>query len=120
VPARRVNLVAAPPTVRATATPPAPAVIRVSLSIAYDANGNRVVDPVEGVRGISARLVAVGSNAVIASGFTDNQGIVHLEALSGEHVRLVVPYFGKYWEMTRADQQFTLLIPPSNQPGLIP
>jgi len=65
----------------------------------------------------------VGSNQVVASGFTNTDGFVRLEALSDTPLRLVVPYFGKFWNLSGGrggEQRFSLLLPPGNQPGLIP
>jgi hypothetical protein len=118
-----VRLVSGPPTIQATATLAPPGLVAASLVIAYDENGNRSVEPAEGVQGISVRLVTVGTNQVIASGFTNAEGFVHLEALTDTPVRLVVPYFGKFWTLTSnrgGKQAFSLLLPPGNQPGLIP
>ncbi len=97
--------------------------VAASLVIAYDENGNNAVDPAEGVRGISVRLVKTGTNEVVASGFTNDEGFIRLETLSDAPVRLVVPYFGKFWDISSgggAEPRFTLILPPGNQPGLIP
>jgi hypothetical protein len=119
----QVQLVAGPPTLQPTATDVPPSLVTASLVIAYDENGNHAVDPAEGVQGISARFVTVGTNQVVASGFTNAEGFVHLEALSTVSLRLVVPYFGKVWDVSAgrgAEARFTLILPPGNQPGLIP
>jgi hypothetical protein len=119
----RVQRLAGPPTLQPTATDVPPGPVAASLVIAYDENGNHAVDPAEGVQGISARLVTVGTNQVVASGFTNAEGFVRLEALSAAPLRLVVPYFGKVWDVSSgrgAEARFTLLLPPGNQPGLIP
>ncbi len=119
----KVELIAGPATTQPTVTPAPPSVVAVSLIIAYDENGNRSVDPSEGVQGISVRLVTVGTNEVIASGSTNSEGFVRLEALSNVPLRLVVPYFGKFWNVSagsRGESSFSLLIPPANVPGLIP
>ncbi len=120
-PAARIELISAPPTLAATNTPEPPAVIAVSLVIAYDENGNNAVDPAEGVRAIPVRLVDVTTNQVIADGFTDARGYVHLDIIHDAPTRLVVPYFGKSWDVSaRGDNTFTLLLDAANQPGLIP
>jgi hypothetical protein len=123
-PARaQVQLVAVPPSIQPTPTDVPPGLVAASLVIAYDENGNSSIDPAEGVQGISARLVTIGTNEVIASGYTNGEGFVHLEALTDAQVRLVVPYFGKFWNLSgghATEQRFSLLIPPANQPGLIP
>lgn len=122
-PAQSIKLVAAPPTIKPTNTPVAPGLVAVSLIIAYDENGNKAADPAEGVRRIWVRLVRVGTNEVVASGYTNSEGFIRLETLTDAQVRLVVPYFSKFWDIPTgrgAEPRFTLVIPPGNQPGLIP
>ncbi|HUN08260.1 MAG TPA: hypothetical protein PLQ56_16760 [Aggregatilineales bacterium] len=118
------ELVSAPPTMQATATEIAPVTINASIVIGYDENGNRAIDPAEGVAGISVRLVEVGTNRALAQAFTDSSGYAQLQVVSTADVRLVVPYFGKVYPIPAgrraADVRFTLLLPPGNQPGLIP
>jgi hypothetical protein len=124
VPAVSIELVSAPSTVQPTHTPIPPAELYLSVVIAYDENGNRAVDPAEGVRDISVRIVEAGSNTVMAQTVTDTRGHAQLTLTTSEEVRVVVPYFGKVWEVSGGqrgrDQQFTLLLEPGNQPGLIP
>lgn len=123
-PAARIELVGAPPTVQPTVTPVPPRVITAQVVIAYDENGNRTVDPAEGVAGISVRVVEVNTNRVIASGFTDERGYVSFEVVTDAAAQVVVPYFGETWQLQRggnnAAPAFTLLLTPGNQPGLIP
>jgi hypothetical protein len=124
VPAISIELVSAPSTVQPTHTPIPPAELYLSVVIAYDENGNRAVDPAEGVRDISVRVVEAGSNTVMAQTITDTHGYAQLTLTTSEDIRVVVPYFGKVWEVSGGqrgrDQQFTLLLEPGNQPGLIP
>ncbi len=123
-PAVGVERVSAPPTIQPTTTPVAPSVLTVSVVIAYDENGNRAVDPAEGVAGISVRVVEVGTNRVISQAFTDAQGFAQLQVVTSAQARVVVPYFGTVWEIPRqrsgGQNAFTLLLQPGNQPGLIP
>lgn len=124
-PAAGIELVAAPPTIQPTATPIAPGLLSVSVVIAYDENGNRDVDPAEGVAGISVRAVEVGTNRVIAQAFTDSSGYAQLQVVTSAEARVVVPYFGTVWDIPRSrngggQASFTLLLQPGNQPGLIP
>jgi hypothetical protein len=124
-PAAGIELVAAPPTVQATATPIAPGLLSVSVVIAYDENGNQDVDPAEGVAGISVRAVEVGTNRVIAQAFTDSSGYAQLQVVTSAEARIVVLYFGTVWDIPRSrngggQASFTLLLQPGNQPGLIP
>ncbi|MBE2270753.1 MAG: hypothetical protein IAE80_21115 [Anaerolinea sp.] len=122
--AARIELIAAPPTLAPTATPLPPQIVRASVVIAYDENGNGVVDPAEGVAGISVRVVETPTNQVIASGFTDARGYAYLEVVSAAPTRVVVPYFGEAWDVSNnrngAPNTFTLLLDAANQPGLIP
>lgn len=124
MPAAGVQLVSAPPTVQPTTTPVPPALVTVSVVTAYDENGNRAVDPAEGVSGISVRVVEVGTNRVIAQAFTDSSGFVQLQVVTSAQARVVVPYFGKVWPLPNSRRggsvRFTLLLTPGNQPGLIP
>ena len=118
-----IKLISGPPTIKPTNTPVAPVTVGASLVIAYDENGNNAVDPAEGVNGISVRLVKITTNEILASGFTNGEGFIHLQAVSDAPVRLVVPYFGKFWDISSgggAEPRFTLILPPGNQPGLIP
>lgn len=123
-PAAGVKLVAAPPTVQPTLTPISPSLITASVVIAYDENGNRAVDPAEGVTGISVRVVEVGTNRVITQAFTDSSGFAQLQVVTSSQARVVVPYFSKVWELPNSRRggnvRFTLLLTPGNQPGLIP
>jgi hypothetical protein len=123
-PAARIELVGAPPTVQPTGTPIPPRIITAEVVIAYDENGNRTVDPAEGVAGISVRVVEVNTNRVIASGFTDERGYVSFEVVTDAPAQIAVPYFGRTWAVQRggnsAAPAYTLLLTPGNQPGLIP
>jgi hypothetical protein len=123
-PAVGIELVAAPPTMQSTPTPNSPALVNVSVIIAYDENGNRSVDPAEGVAGISVRVVEVGTNRVVRQAFTDSSGFAQMAILTSAQTRVVVPYFSKVWEVRRSSRggnvSFTLLLTPGNQPGLIP
>ena len=120
-----VELVAAPPSPQPTFTPEPETARTISLVIAYDENGNRAVDPAEGVSGISVRLVEVGTNRVMSQAFTDTQGYAELQVTSSVQMRLVAPYFSQVWDVPRtrsgaSEASFTLLLEPGNQPGLIP
>ncbi|MEL6528071.1 MAG: hypothetical protein AAFQ07_20400, partial [Chloroflexota bacterium] len=122
-PAQSIELISAPATTMPTSTPLAPAEMSVSVVIAYDENGNREVDPAEGVSGIPVRAVAVDSNQVIAQSMTDMHGYAQLLVIADSDLRIVAPYFGEVWDVplsTRTSNQFTLLLEPGNQPGIIP
>jgi hypothetical protein len=122
VSARRIELVAAPPTIIPTPTDAPPAITSVNLSVAYDRNNNKVADADEGVQGVSVRMITVNTNEVVASAYTNGEGYVRLEATGNVPLRLVVPYFNRFWDvpLRSNDMQISLLVPPANQPGLIP
>jgi hypothetical protein len=123
VPVKDIKLISGPPALKPTNTPLAPLPVAASLVIAYDENGNNAVDPAEGVNGISVRLVKISTNEIVASGFTNTEGFIRLQTLADGPVRLVVPYFGKFWDISSGggvEPRFTLILPPGNQPGLIP
>ena len=117
----QVQLIAAPPTLQPTLSPQPPSEQHVSLVIAYDENGNRAVDPAEGVRDISVRVLDAQTNRVLTSGFTDARGFVALRVVTDSPTRLVVPYFGETWELTsgRGSQEnsFTLLLDAGQSAG---
>ncbi len=118
----KIDLISAPPTVQPTGTPISPRIVTASVVIAYDENGNRAVDPAEGVAGISVRVVDTTTNRVIASAFTDETGYVQFQIVMDTPAQIVVPYFGKTWALQSGNTSpaFTLLLNPGNQPGLIP
>jgi hypothetical protein len=123
-PAARIEQVDAPPPPPPTWTPAPVRMLSAAVVIAYDENGNRAVDPAEGVSGISVRVVESSTNRVLASAITDAAGYASFALVSEASARLVVPYFGQSWELSRsgsrAPSTFTLLLRPGNQPGLIP
>lgn len=124
-PITKIEQVAAPPTLQPTASPIAPEQKTVSVVIAYDENGNREVDPAEGVADVSVRAVESGTNRVIAHTFTDSRGFAQLQLVTSAETRIVVPYFGAVWDLSGSrssggQARFTLLLEPGNQPGLIP
>ncbi|MEO0561321.1 MAG: hypothetical protein AAF125_04370 [Chloroflexota bacterium] len=123
-PALSIELVEAPVTPGPTATTPPPAEITVSVVVGYDENANNEVDPAEGVSGVPMRVVATGTNRVIATGVTDRGGYARLSVVTDVPVRLVVPYFGEVWDVpfteTGGSYAYDLLLDAGNQPGLIP
>jgi hypothetical protein len=122
-PVAGVELIASPPTIQPTPSPIPPQERDISLVIAYDENGNRAIDPSEGISGISVRVIEAGTNREIAQAYTDGQGYAHLRVVTGNAVRVVVPYFGQVWDIparSTGESRFTLLLTPGTQPGLIP
>lgn len=124
IPASSIELLAAPPSPQPTATEIPIQVVSASIVMGYDENANGVLDVSEGIRGISVRLVEVGTNNVLAHTFTDERGFAQLQASTNSPVLLVVPYFGESWAVqphgSGRTETFTLLLSPGNQPGLIP
>ncbi|MBZ0315240.1 MAG: hypothetical protein K8L91_02395 [Anaerolineae bacterium] len=124
IPASSIELLAAPPSPQPTATEVPIQVVSAAIVMGYDENANGTLDVSEGVRGISVRLVEVGTNNVLGHTFTDERGFAQLQASTNSPVLLVVPYFGESWTVqphgSEAAQTFTLLLSPGNQPGLIP
>lgn len=128
-PVADIRLVAVPATTAPTEA--AAYDVTVRLLIAYDENGNKAVDPAEGVREIPIRVVDGVTNRVLAESFTDMTGYatISLRATAATRsVRVVVPYFSRVWDVpvgrgrntTGNDAQLMLLLSPGNQPGLIP
>lgn len=116
------QLISAPPTVVPTVVDIPPVNVSVELLIAYDQQGNKIADPNDGVQGISVRLMEAGTNRIVASGMTDETGWVRLSATTNVPLRLICPYLGKFWEVPvkGSVQRIVQLVPPANQPGLIP
>ena len=122
-PVAGIELLFAPATLQPTPSPIPPQEREISLVIAYDENGNRAVDPSEGVAGISVRVIEAGTNREIAQAYTDRQGYARLRVVTSSAVRVVVPYFGQVWDIparSTGQSHFTLLLTPGTQPGLIP
>jgi len=121
-PLSKIEVVAAPPTTQPTLTLAPPQLIAVSLTVAYDLNGNKAVEPGEGVADLPVQLVTADTNRVVASGSTNAQGYVRLETTGTAPLRLVIPYFNRFWDVPprASGTQITLLIPPANRPALIP
>lgn len=120
--AQRIQIVAAPPTIRPTPTQGPPVITAVDFSVAYDVNNNKIFDQLEGVQGLSVRLVRADTNLVITAGYTNAEGFVHLEGTGNVPLRLVVPYLGKYWDIQNPSGtvKVQFIVPAVNMPGLIP
>ncbi len=121
-PVQKIQILIAPPTIPSTPTLAPPQVTSVSLTIAYDLNGDKAVEPGEGVADLPVQLIAADTNRLVASGNTDAQGYIHLETTGTQLLRLVVPYFNRFWDVPphAAATRITLLLPPANSPALIP
>jgi len=121
-PVQRIQILVAPPTIPPTPTLAPPQVTGIALTVAYDLNGDKAVEPGEGVVDLPVELIATDTNRVVATGRTDGQGYVYLETTGTAPLRLVVPYFNRFWDVPprAAGIHITLLLPPTNRPALIP
>ena len=66
--------------------------------------------------------IGIGSKGRLYFGYTNGDGFASLSATTNSPLRLVVPYFNKFWDIPAASNtiHITMLIPPANQPGIIP
>lgn len=121
-PVQKIQALVAPPTIPPTVTQAPPQVTGVALTVAYDLNGDKAVEPGEGVVDLPVELIAADTNRILATARTDDQGYVYLETTGTAPLRLVVPYFNRFWDIPlhAAGTRITLLLPPANRPALIP
>lgn len=124
IPVKSIELINRPLSLQPTLTSTIPSPVNITVIIAYDENRNRAVDPSEGVEGIPVRIVLVGTNRVIAQGFTDSSGFTQIDIVLDNDIRVVIPYFGRVWNLPHGRSgdilPFILLLTPGNQPSLIP
>jgi len=93
----------------------------IDILVGYDRNDNGEVDPNEGVEGLSVRVVDVTSNRELSHGFTDSSGTLRFTLAAGSSFRVVIPFLGASEDFRPGSPvQWTLLIPASSVPGLIP
>jgi hypothetical protein len=93
----------------------------IDVLVGYDRNDNGQVDPTEGVRGLSVRVIDTVTNTELSSGLTDERGTVRFQLVGNGAVRAVIPFLGATEEFRAGSPvQWTLLIPAANAPGLIP
>jgi hypothetical protein len=121
----QIVLVAEPPTPFPTPTPIPAAVISVTVLVAYDANTNDTADLGEGVQGVSVRVVNIVTNELLHSGFTDERGIVRFQVVTIDEIILNIPLLARTLNIRPAlgrtsDQTWEVLLPPANQPAVIP
>ncbi len=109
------------PAISPTSTPVPVIPQTVDVLVGYDRNANREVDPNEGVRGISVRVIDVATNRELTHGFTDLSGTVRFTIVTGSSIRVVIQYLGAVEEFRPGSPaRWTLLVPAANVPGLIP
>jgi len=93
----------------------------VDVLVGYDRNDNGQIDPNEGVRGISVRVIDADSNRALSHGFTGESGTVRFILATERTIRVVIPFLGAAEDFRPGRPvQWTLLIPPGIAPGLIP
>jgi len=103
----------------ATAAPVMPQTIDVIVG--YDRNNNGELDPTEGVAGMSVRVIDAAANRELSHGFTSEVGTVRFTLAVAGPIRVVIPFLGAAEEFRPGSPvQWTILIPASNAPGLIP
>ena len=97
---------------------------RPCVGIAYEEadNANGQIEPNEGVRGLSLRVVDARTNDLLASAFTDPSGFTQIQALADGDVIVIIPLLGETLRVRRSSPTttWTLRIDPANVPGLIP
>lgn len=117
-----IQLIAMPPTLEPTQTPPLETDMTIELLVGSDRNFNAEIDPTEGVSGLSVRVVRSVDNRLLASGFTDNFGFVRLQVRSAGDITAFIPLLGESRQIRRGTSQtsWVIRLDPANVPGLIP
>jgi len=91
LPVRQINVSTPTPAPQPTAVPRA---IVLSVQIFNDVNKNGLLDPGEGISGVSVRLVDEQSGTPLAQTVTDADGRVNFAITNPGPVRMSVPMFG--------------------------
>jgi hypothetical protein len=120
-----VVLLSAPPTTMPTRNPQPASVVTLVITVAYDANASGTSDLDEGVRGVSVRVVSSDTGDLLTSGFTDERGTLRLQVVTRGEVLVHIPLLGETLTVRPAQgsttsQPWTVLLPPANQPAVIP
>lgn len=93
----------------------------IDVLVGYDRNNNGEVDPTEGVVGLSVRVIDTTTNTELSHGFTGESGTVRFTLVHNAPIRVVIPFLGAAEDFQPGSAvQWTILIPASNAPGLIP
>jgi hypothetical protein len=121
----QIALLSAPATALPSPTPVPASVVTLSVQVAYDSNANGSADLGEGVRAVSVRVVSATTGDLLASGTTDERGTVRLQVLTQEDIVLHVPLLARSLRVRpvrgrRSEQVWAILLPPANQPAVIP
>ncbi|MCL5276098.1 MAG: hypothetical protein M1434_15360 [Chloroflexi bacterium] len=91
LPVREISNATATPALQPTATP---RVMAINVQIFNDANRNGLLDPGEGISGVSVRLIDEQSGTPLGQALTDVDGRVNFSVTNPGAVRLSVPLFG--------------------------
>lgn len=104
-----------------TSTPPPIGMMTIDVLVAYDKNANKKVDPNEGTVGVSVRVLDAITNREMSHSFTNTTGAVRFIVATNAPVRVVIPFLNAAQDFRPGSlAQWTLLIPASISPGLIP
>lgn len=116
-----VRLVATPE-VELAATPIPQTVLTVEVVVGYDLNTNGQIEPTEGVRDLSIRVVDARDNTLLASARTDISGFVRVPVMASGDVVALIPLLGQARVIRRGagTTTWTVRLDPANVPGLIP
>jgi len=91
LPVRQINIATATPIPQMTATPRS---VTLNVQVFNDINNNGLLDPGEGISGVSMRLSDEQSGVPLAQGLTDADGRLSITVQNSGPVRLSVPLFG--------------------------
>lgn len=93
----------------------------IDVLVGYDRNDNGEIDPTEGVVGLSVRVIDTTTNTELSHGFTGESGTLRFTLIHNASIRVVIPFLGAAEDFRPGSPvQWTILIPASNAPGLIP
>ncbi|MCS7251586.1 MAG: hypothetical protein NZ572_04015 [Thermoflexus sp.] len=93
--------------------------IEVRVKVYYDANGNAVSDPGEGVMGLATWLISLRGGQVIARGVTDDEGDLLLQGFAEGVIRLVIPHLGVVRPIQNGES-VTIRLNPVQLPSRLP
>ena len=121
----QVVLVSQPPTPVPSPTTRTASVVSLTVQVAYDANTNTKSDLGEGVQGLSIRVMNAVTGELLHSGFTDDRGVVRFQVVSSDELLVTIPLLARTFSIRptlgrTAAQTWDVLLPPANQPAVIP
>ena len=125
LPVLSYSLQSRPPTQIPSPTPLAQSVLTIEVLVAYDDNHNERSDFNEGVSGLSIRVVDQATNRILASGVSNQQGIVQLQVTTLRSVNVVIPSLRRIFTVSpipgaSTTHPFEVLLPAGNVPPIIP